>query len=80
MKELSIVSANPLTRWTNEVARKATVKRLERAASALAEISVIWTDVDNTIVDEAERMIEDIRQAHLDWQVYWSEMGEGDNP
>lgn len=62
-------------RWTEAIARRATLERLQKIADLYGEIGQIWGDVDESIVARAEDAISDVRQRHEEFQLMWDEHG-----
>lgn len=69
---------NPLRRWSQRAAQKATLSRMEKAATLLAEIGVIWDDVDQYTVGVVEQHIEELRREFAALQEDWAAQPEGD--
>ena len=53
---------SPMSRWTLPLALRRMECRIEDAKAALADIAMIWGDVDQGAVDRAEELIQELDQ------------------
>ena len=73
MKLLTFTPKNPLRDWTDAKARKATLLRLEKAGTLLSEIAVLWGDVDESAVGNAEDLAQQCQDMARNLQQFWAE-------
>lgn len=74
MKKITVCPAQPIAgRWTERVAQRATLTRLNKIANLWAEIAVLWGDIDMTLVGDADDEIREIEARAIELQQYWAE-------
>lgn len=52
----------PMSRWSPKIALGRTVRRIDEAKEAIADISATWGDVDQFIVDRVEEIFRELEE------------------